>query len=89
MPDALSMLGVICVCVIFGCALVLPFLRLVLAPIMRTWRCMTPFARIAIAPVVVLATNFAASKPGGTNAPPNGAVKFPLKVDTSFLGCVA
>ena len=71
--DMLCVLGVLCVCVFVGCALGLPFLRLVLVPALRTWRRMTPFARIVIVPVVALVANFAASKQGGTNAPPNGA----------------
>ena len=71
--DMLCVLGVLCVFVFVGCALGLPFLRLVLVPVVRTWRRMTPFARIAIVPAIALVANFAASKQGGTNAPPNGA----------------
>ena len=71
--DMLCVLGVLCVCVLVGCALAVPFLRLVVTPVARTWRRMTPFARIAIVPVIALAANFAASKQGGTNAPPQGA----------------
>ena len=67
--DMLCVLGVLCVCVFVGCALGLPFLRLVLAPVVRAWRRMTPFARVAIVPVVALVANFAVSKQGGTDAP--------------------
>ena len=70
---ALCVLGVICVCVLVGCAFGLPFLRLVQEPVMRTWRRMTLFARFAVLPVVAVLADFAASKQG-TNDPPQRMV---------------
>ena len=66
--DTLCVFGVIGVCVLVGCALGLPLLRLALVPVIRIWRRMTPFARIAILPVIALVANFAVSKQG-TNDP--------------------
>ena len=63
--DTLCVSGVLCVCVLVGCAVGIPLLRLVLANIRRT--------HLAVFLAFALVATLCAQKQG-TNSPPRGVV---------------